>query len=304
MTPGDRAQRAVKDPLVLRVSLLALGVILLIPVALILRSGDGGRSVETAGLPGAAAIVEAGAPSTNDPAGLSNDGVATTRFVASLSAAAIETTSTLPGPVDVDVAAAGPTVPSTAPITEPPAAASTAVPTTAGTTAAPRTTVPAPSCDRTYDVAAGDYWLSIAHAHDVTLGALLAQNSATADSALFPGQSICLPANATTPTTARAPAPPTTKQAPAPTAPPTTTKPTTTTAAAVAPPANHYSRDEVVAIIRIVWPDELEDKAIAIATRESNLVPTVRNSCCFGLFQIYWNVHKSWLRQMGIASAA
>ena len=155
---------------------------------------------------------------------------------------------------------------------------------------------------------AGDYWLSIARAHDVPLAALLAQNSATAASALFPGQSVCLPANATTPTAARAPAPtpaPATTKPPAATAaPPTTAKPTTTTAAAAAPPANRYSRDDVVAIIRAVWPDELEEKAIAIATRESNLNPAVRNYCCFGLFQIYWNVHKSWLKEMGIASAA
>jgi hypothetical protein len=152
-------------------------------------------------------------------------------------------------------------------------------------------------------VSAGDYWLGIARAHGVSLAALLAQNSARADTALFPGQSVCLPANATTPTTPRAPAPATTKPPPA-AAPPTTAKPTTTTAAAVAPPANRYSRDDVIAIIRAVWPDELEEKAIAVATRESNLTPTVRNYCCFGLFQIYWNVHKSWLKDMGITSAA
>ena len=308
VTPGDRAQRAAKDPLVLRVSLLVVGVILLIPVAMIFRSGDGGRSVETAGLPGASAILEAGAALSTDGETGSSSQAATTTAPNVSSAGAIATSSAPTTLAFVaDIAAAVTSIP---PATEAVAVAPTAAPTTAGTTAvaAPRTTAAAPSCNRTYEVVAGDYWLSIARAHDVPLAALLAQNSATAASALFPGQSVCLPANATTPTAARAPAPtpaPATTKPPAATAaPPTTAKPTTTTAAAAAPPANRYSRDDVVAIIRAVWPDELEEKAIAIATRESNLNPAVRNYCCFGLFQIYWNVHKSWLKEMGIASAA
>jgi hypothetical protein len=306
VTPGDRAQRAAKDPLLLRVSLLVAGVVLLIPVAMILRSGDGGRSVETAGLPGAAAIIESGgALSTDGVTGSANDAAATTLPAAVLSTGATPTSgvASTTSPAAAAEAALAP-VPPTQAITVVPSA----VPTTAGTTAAPRTTAAAPSCNRTYEVSAGDYWLSIARAHDVPLAALLTQNSATATSALFPGQSICLPANATTPTAARAPAPtpaPVTTRPPAATAaPPTTAKPTTTAAAAVPPPANNYSRDDVVAIIRAVWPDELEEKAIAVATRESNLNPTVRNYCCFGLFQIYWNVHKSWLKEMGITSAA
>ncbi len=311
VTPGDRAQRAVKDPLVLRVSLLVAGVILLIPIAMIFRSGDGGRSVETAGLPGAAAIIESGrAASTDGATGLANEAAATIQpAVSSTGAPPTSVAPTTTTPSVVTEAAVAPIPPPTEVITVAP----TAAPTTAGTagprtTAAPRTTVAAPSCNRTYEVSAGDFWLSIARAHDVPLSALLAQNSATAASALFPGQSVCLPANATTPTAARAPAPAptpaTTKPPAASAAPPTTAKPTTTAAAAVAPPANNYSRDDVVAIIRAVWPDELEEKAIAVATRESNLVPTVRNYCCFGLFQIYWNVHKSWLKEMGITSAA
>lgn len=307
VTPGDRAQRAVKDPLLLRVSLLVAGVVLLIPVAMILRSGDGGRSVETAGLPGAAAIIESGgALSTDGVTGSANDAAATTLPAAVLSTGATPTSDvpSTTAPAAATEAALAPVPPPTEAVTVAPSAA----PTTAGTTAAPRTTAAAPSCNRTYEVSAGDYWLSIARAHDVPLAALLTQNSATATSALFPGQAICLPANATTPTAARAPAPapaPVTTRPPAATAaPPTTVKPTTTAAAAVPPPANNYSRDDVVAIIRAVWPDELEEKAIAIATRESNLNPTARNYCCFGLFQIYWNVHKSWLREMGITSAA
>ena len=48
----------------LRVTVLVVGVILLIPIALIFRSGDDGRVVQTAGLPGAAAILESGAAPT------------------------------------------------------------------------------------------------------------------------------------------------------------------------------------------------------------------------------------------------
>lgn len=57
-------------------------------------------------------------------------------------------------------------------------------------------------------------------------------------------------------------------------------------------------------IIRDVWPDDLEDRAVAIATRESRLIPTVRNACCFGLFQIHWTAHRGWLSTIGITSSA
>jgi len=69
-------------------------------------------------------------------------------------------------------------------------------------------------------------------------------------------------------------------------------------------PVRTYTKDQVRAIIRAVWPDNLEDEAIRIATRESNLVPSARNFCCIGLFQIYWNVHQRWLTAAGITSAA
>ena len=272
-----------------RVALLVVGVVLLIPIALIFRSGGDGRVVETSGLPGAAAILETGAAAT------------TIVLTAAPAAAPVETSALVTAPPSslvaavADVAAAAP-----APTQPAPTAAATAAPTAAPTTR--------PSCNRTYEVAAGDYWLGIANSHGVSLGDLLDQNVATVDSPIFPGDEVCLPANASTPTTTRAPAPTTrattTTRAPATTRPATTRPPATTTTTTAAPPANHYSRDEVVAIIRAVWPDELEEKAIAIATRESNLVPTVRNWCCYGLFQIYWNVHKRWLGDLGVTSAA
>lgn len=70
-------------------------------------------------------------------------------------------------------------------------------------------------------------------------------------------------------------------------------------------PALHPSgpgSESVEAIIRDVWPDDLEDWAVRIATRESRLVPTVRNYCCYGLFQIYYSVHRGWLSNYGVNS--
>jgi hypothetical protein len=52
-----------------------------------------------------------------------------------------------------------------------------------------------------------------------------------------------------------------------------------------------------------VWPDELEERALQIVDRESNFVPTAKNYCCYGLFQIYYEVHRSWLADIGITSA-
>jgi len=68
-----------------------------------------------------------------------------------------------------------------------------------------------------------------------------------------------------------------------------------------APPAPVASGD-VESIIRDVWPDDLENEAVRIATRESRLVPTARNACCHGLFQIYYSVHRAWLGQYGVNS--
>ena len=61
---------------------------------------------------------------------------------------------------------------------------------------------------------------------------------------------------------------------------------------------------DVPCIIRDVWPDDLEDHAIDIAWRESNWQPGVRNACCFGLFQLYWNVHKGWMGDFGVTSSS
>ena len=63
------------------------------------------------------------------------------------------------------------------------------------------------------------------------------------------------------------------------------------------------STTEVQALIREIWPDELEEKALQIAWRESNFKATAYNgTCCYGVFQIHWGAHRSWLGDYGIVT--
>jgi LysM repeat protein len=158
-------------------------------------------------------------------------------------------------------------------------------------------------CAIDYTVVAGDFWIRLADASGVPLAQLLDANDATVDTPLYPGSTICLPDGATVP------APPT-SAAPATTAPPTTTKPVTTTAPTTATPTTvkpvvTYATPSAAAvqqIIRDVWPDELEDRAIEIADRESNFVATAQNFCCYGIFQMHWTAHQSWLAGLGVTT--
>ena len=70
----------------------------------------------------------------------------------------------------------------------------TAATTTAATTTAATTTIVAATpCTNTYTVVSGDYWTLIAAEASVSVEVLYAANGATADTALFPEQSVCLP---------------------------------------------------------------------------------------------------------------
>lgn len=142
-----------------------------------------------------------------------------------------------------------------------------------------------------YTVVSGDSWSYIADKVSVSTSDLLAANGATTRTVLLVGDTLCLPDGASAPTTN---APTTTSGTT------TTTKSTTTTTV----PTTTYTAAEVERIIREVWPDELEDTALAIAIRESKLNPYAHNWCCYGLFQIYWDVHKKWLGAHGITSAS
>ncbi len=281
-------------------------IVTLAPVAFILRSG-GGNSVQPSGLPGAAAAFEVGSDSA--PASVVSE------------------------TVGAALTNAPPAVPVTpAPVVAAPVAAAPELVATALTRPSRTTTF---ECPKIYEVVYGDYWLSIAKVHQVTLDELLDQNQASAEQPLYPGRLLCLPSNASEPVVTAAPASAapaaraaaveaapetvaptpkktTTTAAPTTVAPttaaPTTTKPAPTTTKPAptttqAPPTVHYDNSEIEAIIRAVWPDELEDKALVVANRESTLQPNVRNYCCFGLFQIYYETHKKWLADLGVQSA-
>jgi LysM repeat protein len=180
----------------------------------------------------------------------------------------------------------------------------------------------APACAGRYEVAAGDYWIRLADAAGVALSELLTVNDASVDTVLVPGATICLPAGAATPSP---PPPPTAAPAATTPAPSNTTRSTTspsstasstppatvtTTTVAPAPTTTAPARpaavptSQAVQIIRDAWPDELEERAIEIAWRESNHRSNVNNWCCYGLFQIHWNAHKSWLGTVGITSVS
>ncbi len=288
------------DPLLRRVGALAIAVALCVPLAMTLRGGDQRSSLQpetstvavgpaATGTDAAAATEPAGDPVTH-PA---TDGVAATQQAVATEAIATETAASATKAQVVEAAPAN--VVSATPVVAAPAVEAV------GATQL--------VCAKTYDVVAGDYWILIAKKVSLSLREVLAANSATTKTAIYPGRSVCLPSNASAPTTAAPVAPATTVKtstaAPVTTVKATTTtvKTTSTSTPAAAAPTTSYSRAEVEAIIRQVWPDDLENEAVRIATRESNLDPGVRNYCCFGLFQIYYNVHKTWLSQMGVTSA-
>ncbi len=296
-----------RNPLMTRVCVM-LGVgLLLVPVALSLRSDK--QEVRAAELKPVATVVigrmppaptdETLAPGTEAPTTIA----ATT--AAPTTAARIEVAPTTVAPTDPPTTTAAKVVKKATPKTT-----TTPPPTPASTQTAAKAV-----CSQTYTVAAGDSWSTIAARAKVSMTSLLAANGATTQTLLLPGKSICLPQGAVDPGPPTTKPPSTTQPAttqpkatvPATTHPATTQPPAATTVPATTqppPPANVYSKAQVAQIIRDVWPDNLEDQAIAIATRESNLIPTAHNSCCYGLFQIYFNANKSWLAGIGITSPA
>jgi LysM repeat protein len=167
-------------------------------------------------------------------------------------------------------------------------------------------------CSRTYRVHAGDSWLRIAAAGQIAVAQLLGVNNAQLGTSIHPGQELCIPAGARMPsppsttvaptTTVRAVAPsPVRAPAPAPTPARTPAPPTRV----VAPAGPRPSPDQVIAMIREVWPAELQERAIAIAHRESRHRADAYNGwCCYGVFQIYWSVHRSWMSGHGVTSVS
>ncbi len=301
------------NPLAARVCVMLGAMLLMVPIAVslrhdrspVVRAADN-QSVETiavAKIPPPPPTGETFAPETAAPTTV----VATT-------VVATTTVPVTPAPIEV-VATPAPS--------EPPTTAAPPKQTTPKTTQAPASPPPAAatqsaakqSCGMTYTIAKGDAWSSIAARAKVSMKSLLAANGATTKTVLLPGKDICLPAGAVAPGPPITAAPATTQPAttqppppaasattqPAPTTPPAAAAPTTTQPAS---PANTYSKAEATQIIRDIWPDDLENEAIRIATRESNLIPTVKSYCCYGLFQIYFSAHSTWLASIGVTNAA
>lgn len=133
--------------------------------------------------------------------------------------------------------------------------------------------VDAASCSRTYIAQRGDSWWSIAQKSDATLKQVLKLNDAKTTSQILVGDEVCVLAKAAV--------------------------------VATSPIVPRYTQAEVIQIIRDVWPDDLEERALFIAHRESKYQPGAISGgkCCYGLFQIYYRWHKLWLPDVGVMSA-
>ena len=134
--------------------------------------------------------------------------------------------------------------------------------------------VAAASCAKTYTAVAGDSWWRIATTTKVTLKQLLTANKAKTSTPIMIGDVLCLPKSAVTKDRARA--------------------------LDLAPPVKRHTKAASEKVIREIFPDRLEKRAVAIAKRESKLNAASWNWCCIGLFQINWWSHRSWLAKMGI----
>lgn len=133
------------------------------------------------------------------------------------------------------------------------------------------------SCGVTYTTVRNDSWSRIAQKKKVTLQELLKVNAATTKTKIFVGDVVCLPKSAVKTTETRV-------------------------GLVLPPPAKVYSAKRSKKIIREVFPDRLEERALAIAQRESRMNAAGYNWCCVGLFQINWWSHSKWLAGLGVTA--
>ena len=277
------------DPRLVRIGVVALAGVLMIPLALALRedADEGLRSEVLSATDSTIATTAAEVP--------------TTLLTVPVTAAAI-----------APVAAAAPVN-----------AAATVSPTVSRAPAGQAVAVAEPVCAGRYTVIFNDYWNRFPKTSGASVEEWLEANDATHDTPLYVGDELCIPPGAQAPAP---PPPPTTEppvataapttQAPAPTQAPATTaapvvtsSPTAATVVTQPPtlaPTTPIPVDRAGAemIIREVWPDELEERALTIAWRESSLRPDVYNgTCCYGLFQIHFEANRTFLATLGITSA-
>ena len=160
----------------------------------------------------------------------------------------------------------------------------------------------APECAGTYTVVAGDYWIRFVDSSGASLDEWLAANDAAPDTELHVGDELCIPAGAQAPAQTvaetappEAPTPPT-EAAPQPAvaaAPETTSPPPPPPPPPPAPvvtdaPRSVATTDEVQAMIREIWPDDIEERALQIAYNEAKWRPDLNNWCCYGVFALYF----------------
>jgi hypothetical protein len=288
------------DPRLLRLGLALVAVVVMVPIALAMRRDDGGevRSQDPTGLASASTLAPEDPAEPAEPADRAERRPRrTSRTATSAAASATAAVNTASDDDDQTLAVA---------------------------MRAP----PEPACAGQYTVVDGDYWWRFADS-EAELDAWLSANAASLETPIYAGDVLCVPAGASAPappttaaptttddpsTTASPPtteppttAPPSTTDAPATTAaPPATEPPTTTdppTTAPPSPPEPPADPGDVEAIIREIWPDELEDRALVIAGRESGLRPDAYNGwCCYGLFQIYFDANRSFLASLGVTT--
>ena len=303
--PRRRAGRTGVDPRLLRAGAIAAAAVVLAPILIAVAAG--GADGDQGDLASLLEQPAAGAPEI-DPADST---------IPITAAAAIPiTAAAVDNPSDDDLADNATSLDG---VTEK-GAGTTEASESASVSAAAAEEAAAPPCAGEYTVVQGDYWYRLSDGSGVEVDAWLSANDATLETPLYAGDELCVPAGATAPappTTTAAPETtaaatteaPTTTEAPATTEAPTTTEvPTTTEAPSPPPPPPTTAApgipSDVEGIIRYVWPDELEERALAIAYRESRHVPTAYNGwCCYGLFQIYFNVNRSFLAGQGVTSA-
>ena len=149
--------------------------------------------------------------------------------------------------------------------------------------------VKAPQCGAKFSVQLGDSWSLLADYAGVGTRELLQVNKANARTVIVPGDELCVPQGARM----RRPAPVVTTQ---PARQASSPKPVVVVA------AKRFTAAQSTKIIRDVFPDALEKRALEIVQRESHTNAAAYNFCCYGLFQIHFQAHKSWLATLGVTN--
>ncbi len=146
-----------------------------------------------------------------------------------------------------------------------------------------------PQCGSKFSVQLGDSWSLLADYAGVGTRELLQVNRANARTVIVPGDELCVPGGARM----RRPAPVVTTQ---PARQASSPKPVVVVA------AKRFTVAQSTQIIRDVFPDALEKRALEIVQRETHTNAAAYNFCCYGLFQIHFQAHKSWLATIGVTN--